>query len=433
MSAQRNTSQSFRSFILDQAIDENAEESDDISEENSDDEGFIDDDGTDIVEHTGIVIATDTSSDEETPAAQAMPVFSPDTQVPLPPAPGSKGNAEARASVRITRFLAITIPRICSADSEPSLHWFKDRIGAELDDHVVLGGLVAREKHQDGAWHLHCLLQIDDARADRSGRLCISHATLDHVFTKHGNYQACRSSNNWARYCAKEDDFIQWGDLNVRRDAGQRHGRKRMIGEDLITGKVTLHDAVVASPELLFGLSNLRRDLTTYQNLQVGSLTSRPVPKLIYLMGDSGIGKTTMALSLAPDSSYVVGLPQSGHVTFNGYKDQELILFDNLSCDMCPPYDMILRIVDKPQCLGPVRYGDPVSLVPRIVVLTSIHHPTAVWKQMDEQMWRRMTRFIIGTGKQPLTTWANQDLTPHATAAAVSVATVDTLDTLKAL
>ncbi len=236
---------------------------------------------------------------------------------------------------------------------------------------------------------------------------------MDDIAGKHGNYQAVRSSKGWFDYCQKEGDFLQWGDIDINEEELARKGKRKHLGEQLISGKKTLLECVNDDASLIFNLSNLERDLQTYNRLKQDSIITmtRTIPKLILLTGKSGIGKTTMACEPKLGTSiYIVPLPQNGQWFFNQYNGHTRIVFDNMSKDLIPPYDLILRLVDTQTCSVPTKYGGFVNLIPKEVVMTGVGDPSRWWTQCDDQFWRRCDKWYIGSGKQPNTEWKKAPL-----------------------
>lgn len=72
--------------------------------------------------------------------------------------------------------------------------------------------LVARELHEDGNYHLHCIVILQPGNKMDFKGLKI----LDSFGGKHGNYAALRRPNRAVQYAVKEDqEYVHDGDIEV--------------------------------------------------------------------------------------------------------------------------------------------------------------------------------------------------------------------------
>ncbi len=98
-------------------------------------------------------------------------------------------------SFQATR-LALTYPR-CDKEVQVAL----DEVLKQLD---VLYAVVSREKHQDGTNHLHAAIVLKKRRS-------VSHAMLDKIGGKHGDYECMKHEYEWVSYVAKDGDYVAHG------------------------------------------------------------------------------------------------------------------------------------------------------------------------------------------------------------------------------
>lgn len=89
-----------------------------------------------------------------------------------------------------SREFGLTYPQ-CTATREEVATYFKHRLSPSYI-------LVAQEAHQDGGLHLHCLLQFSKKKDILNTR------AFDYL-TFHPNIQLIRDSDDWKKYCIKED------------------------------------------------------------------------------------------------------------------------------------------------------------------------------------------------------------------------------------
>lgn len=276
----------------------------------------------------------------------------------------------------------------------PDLEYIKKDLLAQLSGYIRDGrivdfdrGVVARERHEDGNWHLHIYLHAVLREGTTGVR--IKHCDLD-LHGKHGNYQAARSDEHVVKYCKKDGEFIWWG-ANPN-DRAELRGKKRNLQlAKLVKGEMTLEQLVEEEPNLILKYKSLAENLRLFQ----ASKKRRPdgvAPRFVYLTGPSGVGKTTLAKSLkAGEDTFLVPLSATGaQWWFDGYQGQRCLVFDNVSKATCPPYDLICQMADRSPCSVPVK-GGFVSCSPDVIVITSTLSPSLLWKEWDLQMKRRIT------------------------------------------
>lgn len=123
----------------------------------------------------------------------------------------------------------------------------------------IMEYIIASERHANGDLHLHIYLKLNDTFRSRDSRF--ADLFYENVLY-HGNYQGCRSEKNVIKYCTKEEDYLSNFDINDRLFKQQRH--KRILGDGLISKKITLVDCVKEHPEMIFGYKKLKQDLEEY-------------------------------------------------------------------------------------------------------------------------------------------------------------------------
>lgn len=340
-----------------------------------------------------------------------------------------RGGDTRRNSTRITKGLFATWPSL--GDTTPDLEGLKRRITSTYERRGLIAGVIARERHKDGSWHVHGYLKFDGEHGDDRGRTVLEHSELDNITGKHGNYQAARSETKVIKYCLKDGMYLQWGDIDIENNEKQRRAKKRMIGEKLINGETTVVEIVTEDPSLLMDFVRMQTNLDAY-NSSKRTKTTRDIPQLIWLQGDPGIGKTTMAKAIN-NSNYIVPVPTTtGIWNYNGYQDQKVMIFDNLGENMKVPYEQLLRIVDNSVYLTRLSgTGMYISLTPKVVVITSVQSPSGVYgTQYDGQLERRITTYLVGRGAQPTTVWTVME-TSKAMSTTVSEQTTEITNVLK--
>jgi len=320
-----------------------------------------------------------------------------------------------QASLRVKGGMFLTYPQFERYDMgkpHSSLEDIKAKILGQLSGYVREGkvesydrGIIAFEQHEDGNWHLHMYIH---AKLREQTEVRIKHCDLD-LDGHHGNYQAARSDEKVSKYCLKDGDYIFWG-VDPATIADLR-GKKRSFSlAPLINGTQSLDEMVLQCPHLLLKYDVLQKNLSMYQ----ASKKRRPAgtaPRFVYLTGPSGVGKTTVAKSLVPEEeTFLVPLPQTKGVWwFDGYTGQRCLVFDNVSRETCPPYDLICQMVDTSPCRVPVK-GGHVICSPDVIVVTSTVHPSQLWTTAwDVQVKRRLTDLWVASTISSRTMSENQE------------------------
>lgn len=311
------------------------------------------------------------------------------------------------ASVRCHGGLLLTYPKFAAVDEVINLEEIKTELLAQLGGYVRSGktsgfdrGVVAKELHKDtvsttdgvsvpGMQHLHVYLHC---KLNGGTQFRIKHSDLD-LRGHHGNYLAIGVDNGVAKYCQKDGDYIWWGQDPVAREAlRKRHRSVALAG--LMNGTDSLDDVVLEFPNLLPQYAQLLKGLNYYKAAR-RLRKDGGAPTFLYLMGPSGAGKTSVALSLSDRVNiYLVPLQANASTWFDGYQGEPVVVFDNVSPLNVPAYDLICRLVDRSPLIAPTK-GGHTTMWPAIVVVTSVHHPTAVWPMWDVQLARRLTSLWV--------------------------------------
>lgn len=124
--------------------------------------------------------------------------------------------------------------------------------------------------------------------------------------------------------------------------------------------------------------------------------TKRPKPKVFWVTGPSGYGKTTLAF----DS--VIGRVWTSSKDcqwFDGYDGQETVIFDDFRPDNIRA-EFLFRLMDGNPLLVPIK-GGFVEWKPKYIWVTSIKHPSHCYSEVEDsnnvQLLRRITKLITVT------------------------------------
>lgn len=249
------------------------------------------------------------------------------------------------------------------------------------DDERLLGSLYeqgtcrwvlfGRECGESGTPHLQGVLTL--AKPSRR-------AALSRLIPR-AHLEPCRSRESSADYCKKEGNFVEFG-TTERSSQGKRSDLEDAIEtfrESGIDAVRTLHPAVyVKYPS---GFNHLRVD----EPRDPGT-----PPEVSWIYGPTGVGKTRHVVSNEP-SLWISG---ENLRWFNGYDNQEAVLFDDFRGDFCT-FHWLLRLLDR----YPVRVevkGGTREFRPKRIYVTCPYHPRDIYPTVEdkEQLLRRITHII---------------------------------------
>lgn len=275
-----------------------------------------------------------------------------------------------------SKYLSVTWPR-CEANSPDLVSFIVDQLAHWEPKFVRVG----KEKHADGASHFHAAIAL--------GRKCRSRDK--HILDfrgHHPNIQPTRDFAAWNAYCAKEGNYLDYGELpNPTADKSSlgRSGRgavRRMDPADLTriasqcTSRVQwLCWAAVNNVPYAKDIWNELHgppDLNTIVEGKVsaGKLDYRfeqlilevawVMEKCLIIVGESGIGKTTYAINIIPKPCLLVSHIDDLRKFKASY--HKSILFDDV-CFNHYPIQSQIHLVDfhNPRSIH-VRYA--VATIP---------------------------------------------------------------------
>jgi len=316
--------------------------------------------------------------------------------VPLGPMYGAQTAAKKRKSnvtddaIKITNALFLTYPQIepenLGPDGAPILTGIKTELTKQLARYgEPESGVIAREKHEDGAWHAHVYWRFKSLAPGT--KRTVLHADLL-LYGKHGNYQVPRSDIAVSKYCQKEGDYIWWGvDPNHARRARAEH--TKIMLDDVVNGKMSPHEYVTQNPNEIMQYLALKKNLMAWK----ADAQTRPVPPQVqWLQGPPGIGKTTIALASTLTTFVVPLAPTNQTWWMDGYAGQDHIVFDNLSVMSHPPMDWFLKVLDAGACPSQTK-GGFTQITAKKVTITSTDSPQDVFPTCDAQLMRRLTLY----------------------------------------
>lgn len=200
-------------------------------------------------------------------------------------------------------------------------------------------------------------------------------------------------------YCSKEDrNPYEKGNRPFDKD--KRPNAKKMLKEDRLNGQKKL-----ATERILYGME---MEKTMMQEIFIDKLEK---PKIIYIYGNTGVGKTYSALKEAIEEF--------------GYDGVATIRFDKNGFAHCndPQKPCLVWMEFRPSCLDAVSfleltdgYGTHLNVKhgsmyirPKCIYICSILPPSQIYKEeINQQFMRRITR-IVDKDKDPFVNYVDDD------------------------
>lgn len=188
---------------------------------------------------------------------------------------------------------------------------------------------------------------------------------------------------NKAEYCKKDGDFQEWGEIS---NSNQGTRTDLEILQIELNGQTPVNEIA----QNHFGTYlKYRRSIHAYRNLHARQRNW--TCSVVVYWGRTGSGKTRAVF----DNNEVVWVyPGSGW--FDGYDQQEIVLFDDFSgADFRLPY--LLKLLDRYPMQVPIK-GDFVAWVPQEIYITSNLDPRTWFPNAHQEhvdaLFRRFTNIV---------------------------------------
>jgi len=230
----------------------------------------------------------------------------------------------------------------------------------------IKGGCVAQELHKDGTPHLHVYLQLEKQFS------CKSWSFWD-LNGKHGDYDKARNPAKALEYVRKDNNYIEWGDLDIEAMVNARQSHLAYTGKRM--QEEPLHIIADDHPELMHNYKKLQQNVLAYKKDKLEAYTHETV-RGIWIYGPPGVGKSHFVRATEPDL-YI----KAQNKWWDGYTGQTAVLLDDLDSDCLAHY---LKIwADKYSFDGEVK-GDTVRCTYQRFYVTSNFSIQEVFKNLPE-------------------------------------------------
>lgn len=229
-------------------------------------------------------------------------------------------------------------------------------------------GIIGKEKGEQGTPHLQIYYRYPNPRSFNAVK---KHFPKAHIEIAKGTAQQNRD------YCAKQGDYVEAGQLRAQ---GERTDLDEI--KEMVRNGATMREVVQRA--------------TSYQSARMGQLLlqyrstpSRKAPRVIWIYGPSGTGKTHRAIEMAGDDYWISGRDLRW---FQGYCGQKTVVIDDFRADYCKFHEM-LRLLDKYPYHIEVKNGSD-WWVPDLIIITSCYSPQEVYKGKTSEDVVQLTRRI---------------------------------------
>jgi len=225
--------------------------------------------------------------------------------------------------------------------------------------------IIGRERGENNTPHLQVYIQLFNAKSFEV--LKKNYFPRAHIESSYGKPRQARE------YCMKEH-YHEYGEFMTQ---GKR--------TDLIVAKELLDDGISIRDALENDMIPSIAALNAYEKLQKYYTVHRPRPRVVWIYGPAGSGKTSTAYSICCPDVYKSDLIKEGW--FDGYDRHKSIIIDDLEIDRDDKkiFGLLLSILDKnPQKVN-VK-GSSASILAETIVITCQKAPWHIWYSYHDNM-----------------------------------------------
>lgn len=236
----------------------------------------------------------------------------------------------------------------------------------DSDNYLVFG----YEKGEKGTPHIQGYVHFKEARSFRTMKKLLPTA---HIEVAKGS-----PLDNY-KYCTKEGDFIEVVEI-------PRQGKRTDAEDirDMILEGRSMRDIILEHP------GSFMRYSSGIMRMSQHLMAQKRFPfEMFFYWGKSGVGKTTKAISHAPDSYYI---KSDNDNWWDGYEQQDAIIFDDFS----GKYDFrdLLKITQQHSFSVNIK-GSKTWINSKYIIFTADRSPADIYEDVltKEELYQFTRRF----------------------------------------
>lgn len=190
-------------------------------------------------------------------------------------------------------------------------------------------------------------------------------------------------------YCTKEDsNFVEIGErpLPNGKQTGLTNAVSRVREGARLADLAQDDEGATAVVKFHKGLIYLRSILLPQRTT---------APTVIWLHGDTGVGKTRYALELSEREfgQHNYWISSGGLRWFDGYDGQPVAIFDDFRTKHVSHFSFLLRLLDRYPVQCEIK-GGYVHWIPRLIIITTCHDIRQTWSFSTDENLRQLERRV---------------------------------------
>lgn len=263
----------------------------------------------------------------------------------------------------------LTYPQ-CDMPRDTAAQCIKDKLGPK---DVVEYMCVAREKHEDGHFHLHALVMLTKKKSVRNPFF------WDLSILYHGNYQAARSSDEVRKYITKEDSEPYEEGVYHSNDHSLVQKRSQ---ENKILLEKSMKQLVDDGDIHLMNYVNIRNARILYK-LDNQLVPEKQPKKNMWIYGATGTGKSLYVRDNFGGKFYNKPMNK----WWDGYVGERVVLLDDFDLGgQCLGHH--LKIWADNYSFNAEVKGSTIKPIADVFIVTSQYLPRDIWcSGTDQSKW----------------------------------------------
>lgn len=232
-------------------------------------------------------------------------------------------------------------------------------------------GIVGKEIGESATPHLQGYVRFTNALSFNSIKGKLPRAHIE---------QSKGDDSDNRRYCSKEGNFQEWGELSYNKQ-GERTDIKK-IADMIRNHEITQEELMFDYPE-----EYLKYSRSFEKMFRAAEPHREEPPQVVWLYGLAGTGKTRYVIDKHGASNVYI---KDGTSWWDGYTQHDVILIDDFDNQI--PYRTLLRILDRYRYQGQVK-GGYVNINSPFIYITCEFPPSRYWSENElRQVTRRLTQ-----------------------------------------